>query len=145
MPAVKRNRLTRFMWKAHRWIYRVSGGRLGAKVGGHRVLQLTTTGRKSGEPRSVLITFLEDGGRYVLIASNAGHHAHPAWWLNLEANPEASVMVGGDRFVVRAAELHGAERDRLWQRFVTEVDKAYDVYQQRTDRVIPVVALVPQQ
>ena len=83
--------LLSFQWKLHKLVWRVSGGRLGTKVVGLPVLELVTTGRKSGEPRSVLLNYLDAAAGYAVIASNAGDDRPPLWWLNLQANPEALV------------------------------------------------------
>ena len=80
-------RSMRIMWKLHRFGYRVSGGRIGAKVSGLPVLELTTVGRTSGQARSVLLTYLKDPRGYVVIASNAGSTEDPAWWRNLRVAP----------------------------------------------------------
>jgi F420H(2)-dependent quinone reductase len=142
MPAARRNFALKLFWRFHRWLYQASGGRLGAKVRGKTVLLLITTGRKSGEPRpSTLYTF-QDQGNYVVIASNAGHPSHPAWYLNLRANPEAVVRVGGRESQAIARDATGEERERLWAQTIVW-DPDYAEYQQRTDRVIPVVVLEP--
>jgi deazaflavin-dependent oxidoreductase (nitroreductase family) len=142
MPAIRRTNFTEAMWKLHRFVYRASGGRVGASIGGTPVLLLTTTGRRSGEPRPVTLTYFEDGGRFVVVASNAGEDRHPAWWLNLEEHPDATVLIGGTTTRVRATEALGEERKRLWGE-VTRRDPAYEEYRLRTDRRIPVVVLQP--
>ncbi len=142
MPALKKNRAVEAFWKIHAWLYRRSGGKLGGKTLGMPVLLLTTKGRKSGRERSVALTHLVDGGRYVVIASYLGEPRHPAWWLNLCADPHASVQVGGRTIAVRAREAEGEERERLWRQMASAMPD-YDVYQQRTSRRIPVVVLEP--
>jgi len=131
-------------WRFHRWLYRVTGGRVGERFGaaGHTLL-LTTTGRKSGEPRHVTLTFVEDGGRYLVIASNAGEPTHPQWFLNLSANPDVTVQIGRRRFAATATVVDQAEADRIFGRFVSEIEPGYQTYRERTDRPIPVVALLP--
>jgi F420H(2)-dependent quinone reductase len=114
MPAIKRTTFTEFVWRLHRFVYRASGGRVGGAIGGAPVLLLTTTGRRSGEPRPVTLTCFEDGGRFVVVASNAGEDRHPAWWLNLKEHPDATVLIGGTTTRMRAAEAVGEERKRLW-------------------------------
>jgi deazaflavin-dependent oxidoreductase (nitroreductase family) len=113
MPAIRRTTLTEIMWKLHRFAYRASGGRVGTAIGGTPVLLLTTSSRRSGEPRPVTLTYLEDGGRFVVVASNAGENRHPARWLNLEEHPDATVQIGGTTTRVRPAEAAGEERERL--------------------------------
>jgi F420H(2)-dependent quinone reductase len=79
MPAVRRTKLMELIWRIHRYVYWASGGRVGAAVGGTPVLLLVTTGRRSGEPRPVTLTYFEDGKRLVVVGSNAGEDCHPAW------------------------------------------------------------------
>ncbi|MGH2728864.1 MAG: nitroreductase/quinone reductase family protein, partial [Actinomycetota bacterium] len=124
MAAVRRNKLTETMWAMHRALYRISGGRMGGKIGGHRVLQLTTIGRRSGEPRTVLLTCVEHDDGWVVVASHAGEQNHPPWWLNLAARPEATVRYKRKESSVHARELDGEERERLYARF-EDIDKAY--------------------
>ncbi len=140
MPAVRRTNFMKILWRLHRFIYRSSGGRVGGAIGGRPVLLLITTGRRSGEPRPVTLTYFEDGDRLVVIGSNAGEDSHPAWWLNLQEHPDATVQIGGTTTRVRAEEAAGEERERLWTDLVRR-DPAYQEYQSRTDRRIPVVLL----
>ena len=142
MSAVRRNKAMELMWSMHRRIYRATGGRLGGSISGMKVLILTTTGRKSGQERATPLMHFEDDGRYVVVASNAGEPRDPAWWLNLKAKPEASVQIGRDEQPVRATEAEGQERDRLWKRLI-DINDDYAVYEERTDRRIPVVLLDP--
>ncbi|MGE5689584.1 MAG: nitroreductase family deazaflavin-dependent oxidoreductase [Pseudomonadota bacterium] len=107
---------------------------------GAPILILTTTGRKSGEPRLRPLIFGEDDGRYVVVASQGGAPAHPNWYLNLRTNPDVHVQIRGDRFAARARTAEGEERERLWRR-MAEIWPPYDDYQRRTDRTIPVVVL----
>ena len=143
MAAVRRGPALRAFWTIHRLILRASKGRLGQRMGPGKQLLLITVGRKSGEPRPVSLTYLEDGGRWVVVASNAGDDRHPTWWLNLSAEPRARVMVGGQTVPVVARELQEPERSLLYERFVDEIDKGYEEYSNRTTRRIPVVALDP--
>ncbi len=101
-----------------------------------------TTGRKSGRPRTIPLLYLPDGKNLVVVASNGGTAGDPAWWLNLEDDPEAIVEVGGRKLRARAEEAEGEERRRLWGRAV-RMYGAYQQYQERTDRRIPVVLLRP--
>jgi deazaflavin-dependent oxidoreductase (nitroreductase family) len=132
--------LVRLVWRFHTWLYRVTGGRLGSRVGPWPALLLITRGRKSGAPRTVSLNYLTDDGRLIVTASHAGEDRHPAWWLNLLANPRAEVQIGTDRYPVTARELDGPERDRLWA-LVVATDASYAEYERRTTRRIPVVAL----
>src|SRR3954469_13570799 len=99
---------------------RASRGRLGGKVGNGPVLLLTTTGRKSGQPRTAPVLYLADGDRYVVINTNAGNQKTPAWSLNLKANPEAEVEVGRKRAKVRTRPAEGEERADLWRRHMQQ-------------------------
>ena len=140
MAAVRLSPGLRFAWFVHRWLYRLSGGRIGTKVNGFEILLLTTRGRTSGEPRRVALQALEHGNGWAVIASYAGADRHPNWWLNLVAQPMADVQIGRRSTPVRAGEATGEERAALWDRFVA-VDDAYAEYEERTTRVIPVVVL----
>jgi F420H(2)-dependent quinone reductase len=142
MRAVRRTNFMEIIWKLHRFIYQASGGRVGGAIGGTPVLLLITTGRRSGEPRAVTLTYFEDGERLVVVGSNAGENRHPAWWLNLQEHPDATVQIGGTTTRVRAVEAVGEERERLWAE-LTRRNPAYEQYQLRTDRRIPVVLLHP--
>jgi deazaflavin-dependent oxidoreductase (nitroreductase family) len=123
-------------------LYRFSGGRMGRTMGGVPILLLDHVGRKSGKKRTLPLMYAPDGDDLVLIASYGGARKHPAWFLNLSANPETTVQVGGERRRVRAQEVpEGEERDRLWKKAAAAYP-AYDTYQRRTDRRIPVVKLV---
>ncbi len=123
-------------------LYRLSGGRVGGKVGKAPVLLLTTTGRKSGQSRTAPVVYLADGERLVVIGSNAGHSKTPAWSLNLKANPDAEVEVGRRRAKVRARVAEGEERADLWRRHNVQYS-GFDDYAERTDRDIAVFVLEP--
>ena len=128
--------------RSHTFWYRVSGGMLGGSMGGAPIALLTTTGRKSGRRRTTPLQSIEDGENVVFIASNAGHKVHPQWWLNLKANPEATVRVKRHERKMRAEEATGEERERLWQKAVDQY-AGYADYQKTADREIPVVVLKP--
>jgi deazaflavin-dependent oxidoreductase (nitroreductase family) len=118
--------------------YRDTDGERGYHWRGTTILLLTTTGRSSGEERTTPLIHRTDDGRWVVVASKGGAPEHPGWYKNLEADPAATIQVKGEQIPVRAATAHGDDRERLW-RLMTEVWPAYDQYQQRTDREIPVV------
>ena len=124
----------------HRWLYRVSSGKWGQTFFDSPILLLTTTGRRTGRPRTWPLTYLPEGDRFIVIASNGGQPNHPAWYLNLRANPQVSVQLGDRTRVMIAQTAEGDERTRLWSR-VVEKYPAYAGYQQKTDRQIPVVVL----
>lgn len=132
--------LTRAFIGAHLALYRATGGRIGGSMGALRVLLLTTTGRKSGQPRTVPLVFFEDGERLVVIGSKGGAARDPLWWENLKANPEASVQVGANTRRMRARLASPEERARLWPRVKAE-NSAYASYEKQTSRPIPVVLL----
>ena len=133
----------RAYWAMHKAVDRISGGRLStyrptAKRLG--VLFLTTTGRRSGEPRRNGLFFVESGQDLVVVASNAGAAADPGWWLNLRANPAAIVELRGRSIPVRAREAADDERAPLWAEFVRR-DQKFAEYEQATGRRIAVVVL----
>jgi deazaflavin-dependent oxidoreductase (nitroreductase family) len=142
MPAARLSWMLRLGWRVHRWLYRVSGGRIGDAMNGMPILMLTTRGRRSGESRTVALQYLPAGNAFVVIGSYAGEDRHPAWWLNLVAESEATVRRGGRVQQIHARETDGAERETLWRQIVA-IDPAYAEYQQRTSRRIPVVLLEP--
>jgi deazaflavin-dependent oxidoreductase (nitroreductase family) len=124
----------------HVRIYRETGGERGYQWRGTTILLLTTTGRKSGEPRTTPLIHRADGGRWVIVASKGGAPEHPGWYENLLADADASVQVKDELIPVRASTAEGEERARLWS-LMAEVWPAYDDYQTKTDREIPVVVL----
>ena len=126
----------------HREIYRRTGGRLTAKAGRVQMLLLTTTGRRTGRPRTTPLFYMPDGDRLVLIASYGGDDRDPQWFKNLTANPDVTVQIGGENRRMRAAVASPEEKARLWPRAV-ELYKGYDAYQRRTERDIPLVVLTP--
>jgi deazaflavin-dependent oxidoreductase (nitroreductase family) len=143
VPAVTKGPAVTVLWRIHRFLLKVSRGRLFTRIGPGRQLLLITKGRKSGEPRPVGLTYIQDGERWIVVGSNAGDHQHPAWWLNLAADPLATVMVEGRTIPVIGEELEEPERTAFLNRFSSEIDSAYTEYQRRTTRRFPVVALSP--
>lgn len=132
--------LTRAFIGAHLALYRATGGRIGGTMGALRVLLLTTTGRKSGQARTVPLVFFEDGERLVIIGSKGGDPRDPLWWQNLKQTPQATVQIGADSRRVRARIASAEERARLWPRIKGE-NPAYAGYELKTRREIPVVVL----
>jgi deazaflavin-dependent oxidoreductase (nitroreductase family) len=124
----------------HVRVYRETAGERGYHWRGTTILPLTTKGRKSGEPRTTPLIHRTDGERWIVIASKGGAPAHPSWYENLEANPQATIEVLKETVPVAASTAEGEERACLW-RLMNEVWPAYDEYQTRTDREIPVVVL----
>jgi deazaflavin-dependent oxidoreductase (nitroreductase family) len=113
---------------------------LGGGQGLVPTLLLTTTGRKSGNALTLPLIFGEFDGEYVVVASKGGAPAHPAWYLNLQANPEVKVQIKGDKFTARARTGNSTERAALWPKMV-EIYGPYAQYQIKTNREIPVVIL----
>lgn len=132
-------------WKAHRALYRLSGGRLGlrsAEGDTYGLARLTTTGRHSGLQRTVFIGYFHDGDDLVTMAMNGWGAAEPAWWLNLQATPAATLEMPTGTIPVAGRAAAGSERDRLWQRW-TEIDKDLDAYASRRPNETAVVILTP--
>ena len=128
----------------HRAVLTLSFGHLGWDAGNMPVLELTTTGRKSGHPRSVMLTSpLQEGSTLVIVASRGGDDQHPAWFLNLRDDPQVTVSFKGAAKTPMKAHIADAdERARLWP-LVTADHKNYADYQTKTDREIPLVLLEP--
>ena len=126
----------------HTGVYKLSHGRLGGTYQGAPVALVESVGRKSGKRRTHPLLCTADGDNLVLIASKGGIDKHPAWYLNLMANPETNAWWKGKKRRVRAREATGSERARLWAQ-MTEAYPTYNAYQRRTNRQIPVVVLEP--
>jgi len=128
----------------HRTVLALTGGRLGWSAGSMPVVELTTIGRKSGEKRSVMLTSpVQEGDTVVVVASRGGDDVHPAWYLNLQADPDVEVSIKGAPAQPMTARVATAdERARLWPQ-VTAASKNYAAYQTKTDREIPLVLLTP--
>ncbi len=124
----------------HVRVYRETQGERGYHWRGTTILLLTTTGRSSGEERTTPLIHRADGDRWVIVASKGGAPDHPGWYKNLQADPNATIEVRGETIPVRASDAQGPERERLWT-LMNEVWPAYDGYQKKTDRQIPVVVL----
>ena len=145
-PRVPPRWFVHIAWRIHRGIYRITGGRKGLWVPqGTRkwgAFRLTTTGRRSGNPHSVILAYFEDGPNVVTMAMNGWGEGHPAWWLNLQANPAATAEVDG---VVREVVAHaaaGEEHDQLWARW-QEFDAKLGAYAAARETDTAVVVLVP--
>jgi deazaflavin-dependent oxidoreductase (nitroreductase family) len=127
----------------HKTIFKVSNGRVAGRGSGMPVLMLTTTGRKSGEPRTTMLTSpLQDGGRIMLVASNGGDDRDPAWLNNLRADPQVQVTMEGRTVPMTAHVADATETADLWPRIVAD-HANYAGYQAKTERDIPVVVLEP--
>ena len=140
MTTSKPNLLIRLFWDLHLKIYIWSAGRIGHTIRNLPVLILTTKGKKTGLLRPKALMYLPYGDDFVVIASNLGQAQHPAWWVNLLTEPEATVQVRDEYQAVRAREADGEERERLWNA-IAEKNPDYDQYRTWTSRRIPVVVL----
>jgi deazaflavin-dependent oxidoreductase (nitroreductase family) len=127
----------------HRALFDATNGRIGGHLAGMPVVKLTTTGRRSGQPRTSMLTSpVQEGDRMILVASYGGDDRAPAWFHNLRANPEVEVVTGGRSMHMRATVASDEDRDRLWPE-VTRRYKGYAGYQRNTERRIPLVWLEP--
>jgi deazaflavin-dependent oxidoreductase (nitroreductase family) len=122
--------------------YRETNGEVGAVWNGAPALLLTANGRKSGEPRTIAIIYGTDGEDFLLVASYGGQPKHPQWYHNLLANPEAEIQVRDKVIPVRARQASEEEKPRLWK-IMADIWPNYNVYQTRTERVIPIMVLTP--
>jgi len=154
--AFERNFLVELFWRWHPRIYRWSGGRIGGKMANLPVLLLETIGRKSGERRETALTYMpypvarrgqsgapggaRDVDSFVVIASVLGEPKHPAWYLNLRADPKIAIQVKSSRIAVEARDAEGEEREQIWNDLI-ELSPDYSQYRTKTDRRIPVVVL----
>ena len=120
--------------------YRETSGEDGHDWQGTKTLLLTTTGRRSGEPRELPLIYGRHGDDYLVVASKGGAPEHPSWYLNLQANPEVEVQVGAERFQARARTATADERPEMWKTMTAEWPD-YDSYQEKTDREIPIVVI----
>jgi deazaflavin-dependent oxidoreductase (nitroreductase family) len=129
--------------RGHTLVYRLSGGLIGHRMpGAAPMLLLDHVGARSGRHRTTPLVYLEEDGRYVIVASKGGHPRHPAWYHNLRAHPETTVQVGPRRMDVTARVATPAERKKLWPK-VVDLYSGYANYQRRTNREIPLVILEP--
>ena len=132
-----RARVLKAVFKAHAQLYEASDGRIGKSIGpmalGQSTLLLSVTGRKSGLIHTTPLVYFEDGDNYIVVGSDGAARRDPQWWQNLHENPQATVRVGRDKFPVKA---------NLWQ-IGTGILPAWAEYQNRTERLLPVVVLTP--
>jgi deazaflavin-dependent oxidoreductase (nitroreductase family) len=135
----------RLFWVAHRRLYRLTRGRVGLwrpKPGKWGALRLTAIGRRTGREHAVLVGYFEDGANLVTLAMNGWGDAEPAWWLNLQAHPDAQADLPDGPRLVRGRAARGDERERLWSRW-REIDRNLDAYAARRSRETAVVILEP--
>jgi deazaflavin-dependent oxidoreductase (nitroreductase family) len=146
--STRQHAVTRRIIKAftpfHRQVLRTSKGRIGQSWSSTRqpLLLLTTTGRRSGEPRTAVLGYIEDGGRLVVVASKGGLPEHPGWYHNIVANPQVTVERNGTVQPMRATVADAAEHERLWT-IVSTRYPTFTTYQAGISRQIPIVILEP--
>lgn len=128
--------------KVTQWVYRLSAGRLGQRELSYSMLLLQTVGRRTGKARTHTLLYVRDGEHLIVCASNHGAPQHPAWYLNLQANPRVQVQIGRVQQEMLAEMADGEERQRLWQ-LLLKVWLPYARYQADISREIPVVILKP--
>ena len=136
----------RLAWRIHRGIHRITGGRKGLRPPRGKkygLMRLTTIGRRSGQERSVILAYLMDEDRYVTLAMNGWDPADPAWWLNLQANPQAHLETVDGSFPVVGSAAQGEDRDHLWARWVELDGEKLDGYATRRPGGTAVVVLEP--
>ncbi len=130
--------IIRLFWKAHRRIYRASGGKKGQGAGGYQNLMFTAIGRKSGLPRDIVISYFIVDNKIVIIGSFLGYDRHPSWYYNLKANPKVKVQLGTETKEMLARITEGDERQHLWNE-VAAKEKSYKKLEKMTERRIPVI------
>ncbi len=130
------------IFKVMVFLYNVSGGRIGGKMGKVPVLLLTTTGRKTGKQRTLPVVYIKDDSAYVITASAGGADKHPGWFFNIRSNPQATIQVKDAHIKVKAEVAGQEKKSELWARLV-EVAPNFAGYEKRTSREIPMVILHP--
>ncbi len=136
------NTMTKFFTSSNAFMYRLTGGRLGSRMGQQTVLLLHTVGRKSGKPYVTPLSFYRDGANYLLVASNWGKEEHPDWFLNLMQQPRTRIQVLEQTVEIEARQAQGEEYERLWK-LVTGRNSQYIQYQKGIQRRIPIAILAP--
>lgn len=139
---MKKYRPTKLFTALHATMYRLTGGRVGGKMGRFNVALLTTRGRKSGKKRTLPIGFFDNPQGYIVVASNGGSVHHPSWYFNLKSNPQATFQVMDKVMPVTAEVLSDSAREQAWQQIVSSVPM-YGEYAKSTSREIPLVLLHP--
>jgi len=140
MLLLKNRTLLAFITVVHRFVYVASRGILGGRVLWIRMLLLINTGRKTGRERKTPLLYVEDGDRWVVVASNAGGDRHPAWWYNLSSSPHAQIHVGSEKIDVTWRQATADECETLWPK-LTQSYRFYPKYRENLRREIPVVIL----
>lgn len=140
---ISKDTIFKYVTGFHRSLFKATNGRLLGRMAGMPVVMVTTRGRKSGKPRTTMLTSpVQEGDSVILVASYGGDDRHPSWFLNLREDPDVDVVMQGRHRKMRARVATVEERSRLWLE-VTQVYKGYAGYQEKTDRDIPLVILDP--
>ncbi len=134
--------VVKWMSRGNAWLYKISGGKRGTTFRKAPVALLTTTGRKTGQPRVSPLLYMRDGDRVILVASRGGTDKNPMWYLNLKADPKVTVQINDQTLALTAREATNEERATLWPRLV-EMYPDFEDYQSWTDRRIPIVVCEP--
>jgi deazaflavin-dependent oxidoreductase (nitroreductase family) len=137
------NPMMKVMAKVHTTILRISGGRIGNKMGGNDVLLLHHVGAKSGKYYATPLAYIAESGGYAVVAAAAGQPNHPGWFYNLQKTPETTIEIKGTPIPVIAEIAPKATRDRIWTALAAEFPQ-YNKFQQMTSRTIPIILLHPQ-
>lgn len=124
------------------FFYRLTSGAIGGRMAGLNVMLLTTTGRKTGQPRVTPLGYFKEGANFVIIASNAGAEKNPAWFYNLKSNPQVKIQIGKQELTARAQVVDSEKRNQMWSELV-KMAPAYKKYEKQTKREIPLVILQP--
>ena len=131
----------RLLGRLHAWLWKLCGGKLDNAFRKLPFMMLTTTGRKTGQPRTTPVLYLQDETGLIVVASFGGNDMHPAWYLNLEQCPDAEVIIKGEHRRVLARRLSPEEKKVVWPRLV-QLYPQFETYQQRTHREIPLMRLI---
>jgi deazaflavin-dependent oxidoreductase (nitroreductase family) len=137
-----KKRLIQWFTALNMTLIRLTGGRVGGRLGSQTILLLQTTGRKTGRPHTLPVAYFHHEGNYLLVGSNWGRRRHADWYLNLLREPNGTIEVRGKRITVTAHDADGEEYARLWK-FATDRHPPYREYQEMTDRRIPIMVLTP--
>ena len=141
--ASAKDQILRLVTSAHESVFRATQGRLGGRIGGMPVVMLKTTGRKSNQLRTTMLTSpVQEDGRVIVVASYGGDDRHPSWYKNLQIHPNVEVTMSGHTRAMVARTASATEKSELWPR-VTSAYKGYAGYQKKTERDIPLVILEP--
>ncbi|MET0500686.1 MAG: nitroreductase family deazaflavin-dependent oxidoreductase [Candidatus Binatia bacterium] len=133
-------RTIRLIGRLHAWLWKLTGGKLGNAFGEFPFLMLITRGRKTGRERTTPVLYFRYGEALIIVASFGGNDMHPGWYLNLESCPEADVTINGERRQLRARKVSPEEKQLIWPRLIERYPN-FAIYQQRTDRQIPLLWL----